>query len=586
MRFHLFGLAHLPTSKLYGGCAFTQKSVKLAKMLTEAGHEVFVYGCKSIVGPQPVCTEFVETHTVADIRADYGDGCGEGPFKEEIGYDWQDGQFRHDINTDRKPSTQKFAANAIVEICRRKRADDFLLVTQGFYQKDIADAVGLWLTVEPGIGYRGSWCQYRAFESAYIQNFTYGSEHPRQSINGSYWDRVIPNYFEEEDVLFGRGPRGGYYLYIGRMISRKGIQTAIRTCNEIGAKLILAGQGAKVLPDGTLKGEDFTEPPGSWEYIGYADWDSRKELFANAIATFVPTLYLEPFAGTHVESMLSGTPVITTDFGVFPETVQNGVNGFRCHMLKDFVHAAEMARETDPFTVRSTAERFLCKNVVHQYTKWFSELHQLYRSAHEPGVKAWSRLKDDSTAQEWERAWWGNCANTLGEEEKQLVYARLMGIEFHHDGKTPYAIDLNGKSVIDIGGGPASLLLKAANGKMTVIDPCDYPEWVADRYAAAGIVFHRMRGEDISEGQFDEAWIYNVLQHVNDPAAVAENARRIARVVRVFEWISVPQSPGHPHVLTQQNLERWFGGHGDVVQLNENGCVGTCWVGVFSGLVE
>ena len=45
------------------------------------------------------------------------------------------------------------------------------------------------------------------------------------------------------------------------------------------------------------------------------------QLFANAKCTLMPSKYAEPFGFVALESMLSGTPVITTDYGAFPETV-------------------------------------------------------------------------------------------------------------------------------------------------------------------------------------------------------------------------------------------------------------------------
>ena len=65
----------------------------------------------------------------------------------------------------------------------------------------------------------------------------------------------------------------------------------------------------------------------------------------NAIATFVPSQYLEPFGGVHIESLLSGTPVITSDAGVFPETVQQGFNGFRCNTLGEYVEAGRLVNK-------------------------------------------------------------------------------------------------------------------------------------------------------------------------------------------------------------------------------------------------
>jgi len=64
--------------------------------------------------------------------------------------------------------------------------------------------------------------------------------------------------------------------------------------------------------------------------------------------------------------------------------------------------------------------------------------------------------------QDFEADWWGSCANTYGEESKQIVYARLMNLSPQNlDGHWP-VYDIDGGSVLDIGGGPSSMLLVGA----------------------------------------------------------------------------------------------------------------------------
>jgi len=183
----------------------------------------------------------------------------------------------------------------------------------------------------------------------------------------------------------------------------------------------------------------------------------------------------------------------------------------------------------------------------------------------------------------FERDYWGDCTNTFDEEQKHYTYARYMGIP-----QVGYAFDARGKSVLDIGGGPVSMLLKCKNVRGSfVIDPLveSYPPWVIDRYGTKGIACQARRGEDVQEAfleaPFDEAWIYNVLQHTDDPAKVVANAKAVAPVLRIFEWVDIPPHEGHPHMLTAPALQEWIGARGNVVQLNERGCTGKAFYGCF-----
>lgn len=187
----------------------------------------------------------------------------------------------------------------------------------------------------------------------------------------------------------------------------------------------------------------------------------------------------------------------------------------------------------------------------------------------------------------FEAAFWGDVGNTFHEEQKQIVYAMRMGLLPIWDCAHPPTFDLEGRSVIDIGGGPVSLLLKSVNrGRSVVVDPGLWPDWVLRRYEQCGIEFWFMEGESESMTgySFDEAWIYNVLQHVVDPALVISRAREIANVVRIFEWIDVDPYPGHPHRLERELLDLWLGGTGFTCNLNENGAVGRVYYGAFRSI--
>lgn len=177
----------------------------------------------------------------------------------------------------------------------------------------------------------------------------------------------------------------------------------------------------------------------------------------------------------------------------------------------------------------------------------------------------------------FEKEYWGNCCNTFDEDQKHYVYARFMGLK-----RVGYSFDVNHARIIDIGGGPTSMLLKAINlGAGLVVDPLSYPEWCYQRYEAAGIRVSVKRGEDIDGGEFDEAWIYNCLQHTDDPAKIIENAFKAAKKLRLFEWIDVPPHDGHPIELTKESLDKWIGASGQTIRLAESGCYGHAYYNVF-----
>lgn len=192
--------------------------------------------------------------------------------------------------------------------------------------------------------------------------------------------------------------------------------------------------------------------------------------------------------------------------------------------------------------------------------------------------------------QQFERDWWGTCANTFSEEAKQITYAHRMGLVNKPDGYTGRwpQYDMAGKSVLDLGGGPVSMLLKCVNlDRGLVVDPCPYPAWVRARYEDCGLRVIQQQAETFrSNNTYDEVWIYNVLQHVEDPEAIIETARRYGKVLRIFEWIDTAPTLGHPHTLRTEALQEWIGGGtvrqiGTTENVNENSAYGWAFYGAF-----
>jgi glycosyltransferase involved in cell wall biosynthesis len=249
-------------------------------------------------------------------------------------------------------------------------------VIGGNCQKPIADAYPEHLTVEFGIGYEGVFSRFLVFESAAWRHHVYGLQKHR---DGHFYDAVIPNYFDPDDFyVTPPEEKEDYYFFIGRLVSRKGPHIAAQVCQALGKKLVVAGQGVVSNEPGKLCGKEICLE-GNIEYVGVVDVEERARLMSRAKAVFVPTLYIGPFEGVHVEAMLSGTPVITTDWGCFTETFTDGVHGFRPWNFKEFVTAAERAPLLDGKVIREHAvKHYSLEAVAERYHRYFQHLYTLW----------------------------------------------------------------------------------------------------------------------------------------------------------------------------------------------------------------
>jgi glycosyltransferase involved in cell wall biosynthesis len=92
----------------------------------------------------------------------------------------------------------------------------------------------------------------------------------------------------------------------------------------------------------------------------------------------MPTSFIEPFAGSGVESMMCGTPLISVDYGAFTETVREGVTGYRCNTLGDWVKAIELSKNLDRgICATTTRARYSLETCGGLYDSAFRQLNEL-----------------------------------------------------------------------------------------------------------------------------------------------------------------------------------------------------------------
>ena len=332
--------------------------------MTERGHNVIHYGHED---SDVICSEHVPVLTNEDFKISYGS------------HNWRKTFFKFDLGDH---AYQTFFKNAIVEVSKRKGKNEFILPFWGSGVRPICDAHQDLICVEPGIGYAGGhWARWKVWESYAIYHAYCGLKNVGQ-CNQDWYDVVIPNYFDVEDFDFV-SKKEDYFLYLGRVYNGKGVDVAIQATERAGVKLVIAGQK-----------EEGYKLPDHVEYVGYADVPTRKKLMSNAKASFLPSMYVEPFGGVQIENLLSGTPTITTDWGSFAENNLHGITGYRCRTMGDFVDAIKNIDKINPYDCRKFGENFTLEKVAPMYEKYFNDVMDVYTG------KGWYSDGNDINAME------------------------------------------------------------------------------------------------------------------------------------------------------------------------------------------
>lgn len=340
MRFHVVSLPHTQTTEAYGQCAYTQKVVKFCNMMHDLGHEVYLYASEentARVTKHIVCITKKEQEHFLQDQPWYPDQYYKIPYRDDF-FIWE-----------------FFNKRVLAQLHKNTQKGDFVLQTAGKSQKAITDAFP-YCTVEYAVGYEGIYSRYRVFETNAWMHHVYGLKRIRL---GSPFDTVIFNYYNVEDFMPGHHD-GDYLLYMSRPVKSKGLFTAIEVARRSKKKLIIAG----------AEDPKINEPFVSW--VGYADSKKRSMLMGKATALLAPTHVIEPFGGVVAEAQLCGTPVITTHWGAFTETVEDKKTGFLCRTSNEMAYAVTQLETLSTYYICERARiLFDMRTIAKQYEEYF-----------------------------------------------------------------------------------------------------------------------------------------------------------------------------------------------------------------------
>ena len=347
-KLHVIALPHTIVSNEFSHCAFTGKVLRFSKMMRAYGWTVYEY---SNEGSESEASKHVQVLSTAEFAA--------------LSRRTSDSHFyTADINNQELTETFYTRTQALLQEHTKKH--DIVCHVFGPMRRFIPFAPECF-HVESGVGYTcHTGLVYRIFESEIWKAWHAGRNHDAGGSN-VHW--VAPNYYDlaEWDV----GPGGNSIVFLGRIQADKGLRTIVEIARRCPMeRFILCGQGD---PTPWL-----TEP--NIEYKPPVKGLERSKLLGSAKAVLCPTEFLEPFCGVNVEAQLCGTPVISTDFGAFVETIDHGVTGYRCHMLQDYVEAVHLAPMLDRSYIADRARALYSLEAVGaRYDSIFNQISEQAR---------------------------------------------------------------------------------------------------------------------------------------------------------------------------------------------------------------
>ena len=334
---HLLGLPHTIVTQDYSHCAFTQQIFNFGKMMQMQGYTVIEY---SNDGSESKCANKISILNETTRKELY---------KEHYK------KYPNDVLNIDSELVKVFNDSAVEKLYPQVQNNDIILHPYGPTHKPIVDAFPEAYHIEPFIGYNNPYLPFRVYVSESHRHYVMGLQ---GATAGSDYNWVIPHFFDENAWQAWVGEE--YILYMGRIQTDKGIEVIKEIAKAMPKqKFIVCGSTdliGHMQNVGTKKKKSlhrmYWDIPNIF-YKAPVTGIARLRLLNSAKVVLVPTRYVEPGSCIHIEAMMCGVPVITSDFGVFTETIEDGgIMGARCKTLGDWVGNIEKMGRSD-FTTRS-----------------------------------------------------------------------------------------------------------------------------------------------------------------------------------------------------------------------------------------
>jgi glycosyltransferase involved in cell wall biosynthesis len=360
----MLGLPHTVCDESHTHCAFTNKTRLFSPMLRAQGFDVTFYG---VEGMQSGATEDVVIMSTEEHLA----------FLGQRSYHEDATAFVGNKAVVGTPLFTHYNFRLHDELVDRLEPGDVICLPMGHAHENALRGLELLKTgeavaVETGIGYPNPCTIRRVFESQAWRHWTMGKEEREgQGWNSPRMEWVIPNYYrlDEWPVVLSHDltPEDKRtVVFFGRLNEAKGCAIIPKLARaHPGLRFVMCGQGDPTPYLG--------EP--NVEYRAPISGSERAAFLGHAAVGLFPSRMVEPFCGAAVECALTGTAILTGDFGAFTETNIEGLTGYRCQTERQFIETLEATMLLDRGNVAQSArDRFATDVCGPKYARVFDEV--------------------------------------------------------------------------------------------------------------------------------------------------------------------------------------------------------------------
>lgn len=210
------------------------------------------------------------------------------------------------------------------------------------------------------------------------------SQAQRRQLPNARWVGTVHHGYPP-DIYRASFEPGRYLAFCGRFSREKGITSAIEVARRTGVPLKIAARQPR--PD---RAEDYLREEWLYwdavvrdlirseplvEYVGELSEPEKQELYGGAMALLFPIDWPEPFGLVMIEALACGTPVLARPRGSVPEVVRDGVTGYHCETVEEFVAAIGRIGDIDRAACRAEfEERFTADVMAAHYETIFERV--------------------------------------------------------------------------------------------------------------------------------------------------------------------------------------------------------------------